>query len=110
MKTSEPCKQDSEEKIEGCREVKWENDRRFEKLNGLKSGETLGQREPEQQAFTLSPQETGSPDAQQPTSPKAEKRIPLAWNETHEIFFWQEPECDQTPAGQGRGGKQRKSL
>lgn len=28
------------------------------------------------------------------TSPKAEKRIPLAWNETHEISFWQEPECD----------------
>lgn len=28
------------------------------------------------------------------TSPKAEKRIPLAWTETHEISFWQEPECD----------------
>lgn len=27
-------------------------------------------------------------------SPKAEKRIPLAWNEIHEISFWQEPECD----------------
>lgn len=26
--------------------------------------------------------------------PEAEKRIPLAWNETHEISFWQEPECD----------------
>lgn len=28
------------------------------------------------------------------TSPKAEKRIPSAWNENHEISFWQEPECD----------------
>lgn len=28
------------------------------------------------------------------TSPKAEKRIPLAWNEIREISFWQEPECD----------------
>lgn len=28
------------------------------------------------------------------TSPEAGKRIPLAWNETHEISFWQEPECD----------------
>lgn len=44
------------------------------------------------------------------TSPKAEKRIPSAWNENHEISFLQEPECDQTPAGQGKGGKQRKSL
>lgn len=28
------------------------------------------------------------------TSQKAGKRIPLAWNENHEISFWQEPECD----------------
>lgn len=28
------------------------------------------------------------------TGPKAEKRIPLAWNETREISAGQEPECD----------------
>uniref|UniRef100_A0A0E9VN37 Uncharacterized protein n=1 Tax=Anguilla anguilla TaxID=7936 RepID=A0A0E9VN37_ANGAN len=38
--------------------------------------------------------ETGSSKRIATTSPEAEKRIPLAWNETLEISFWQEPECD----------------
>lgn len=36
----------------------------------------------------------GGRDSTATTSPKAEKRIPSAWNENHEISFWQEPECD----------------
>ena len=49
--------------------------------------------ESEQQAFSPSPGKHAAKRTAT-TRPEAEKRIPLAWNETHEISFWQEPECD----------------
>lgn len=39
-------------------------------------------------------QRTKQEDGVATTGPKAEKRIPLAWNETREISAGQEPECD----------------
>ena len=50
-----------------------------------------GLKKVQQQAFLPSPGKAGS---EMHGNHEAEKRIPWAWNETHEISFWQEPECD----------------